>query len=66
MWLSFHSCNKIQIPVPSIIKTILITFALRTGWTSQQNVLFDKVLKIVSSYRLARLTYEGVSTRKVL
>lgn len=33
----------------------------RTGWTTQQNVLFDKILKIVSAYRLSWLTYKGVS-----
>ena len=33
---------------------------LRTGWTTPQNVLFDKILKIVSAYRLAWLTHQGV------
>ena len=33
----------------------------RNGWGNKQNVLFDKVIKVLSNLRLSRLTYEGVS-----
>ena len=32
----------------------------RSGWSSKQNSLFDKVIKVLSSLRLARLTYDSV------
>ncbi|XP_046850770.1 KAT8 regulatory NSL complex subunit 3-like isoform X2 [Xenia sp. Carnegie-2017] len=38
----------------------------RTGWTTQQNVLFDKILKIVSAYRLSWLTYKGSNNEPIL
>ena len=38
----------------------------RTGWTTQQNVLFDKILKIVSAYRLSWLTYQGSTNEPIL
>ncbi|XP_028414974.1 KAT8 regulatory NSL complex subunit 3-like isoform X2 [Dendronephthya gigantea] len=38
----------------------------RTGWTTQQNVLFDKILKIVSAYRLSWLTYQGSANEPIL
>ena len=34
----------------------------RTGWTMQQNRLFNKVVKALQNDRLARLTYEGVGS----
>ena len=34
----------------------------RTGWVTKQNVLFDKVIKVLSTLRLARLAYEQVIT----
>ena len=32
----------------------------RTGWGSKQNSLFDKVIKVLSTLRLARLAFEQV------
>ncbi len=37
-----------------------IFFLGRTGWTMQQNRLFNKVMKALQGDRLAKLTYEGV------
>ncbi|KAK3734427.1 hypothetical protein QZH41_019759 [Actinostola sp. cb2023] len=37
----------------------------RTGWMAKQNVLFDKVIKVLSSLRLARLSYEQTSNEPV-
>ena len=35
-------------------------FFFRNGWGAKQSVLFDKITKVLSNLRLARLTYEGV------
>ncbi|KAK3095377.1 hypothetical protein FSP39_013964 [Pinctada imbricata] len=38
----------------------------RTGWTIQQNRLFNKVIKALQSDRLARLTYHGTNNEPVM
>ncbi|XP_033126456.1 KAT8 regulatory NSL complex subunit 3-like [Anneissia japonica] len=38
----------------------------RTGWTSGQNKLFNKIIKILSGDRLARLAYEGTPNEPVM
>ena len=50
----------------NVVVNTMTVFVFRSGWTPQQNRLFNKVNKALQNDRLARLTYENVSTNHTI